>query len=126
MSFIKTNCELDLISYVPRLQLGIWVVYFLDTVVGSGWWLALLHCLLLVAVLVVRGRPYNGETLAKSLFGTDTDEEQSEEQATSRTCCGARCGFKFWFAPLLSFVWSVVLPVSLLVSIKLPNILPLL
>ncbi|KAF4527278.1 hypothetical protein B566_EDAN006999 [Ephemera danica] len=106
------TCAFGYILGLPlTTELGIWVVYFLDTVVGSGWWLALLHSLLLVAVLVVRGRPYNGETLANSLFGSDPDTAQSPP----RHCFGAPCGLRGWFSPLLSFVWSVVLPVVLLI-----------
>lgn len=79
-------------------QLGIFVVYFLDFCVGSGWWLMVLQLLQIGAVLVVRGRPYSGENIASTLFHKTT------------SCMIA------WAAPMLTFTWNVILPVILMVS----------
>ena len=50
------------------LQLGIFVVYFMDFCVGGGWWIVLLYLIELMAVFMVRGRPYSGETVVAELF----------------------------------------------------------
>ena len=39
------------------LQIGIFIVYFLDNILGSGWWVMVLYMIQLFAVLVVRGNP---------------------------------------------------------------------
>lgn len=80
------------------LQLGIFVVYFLDYVIGGSWWIMLLYLIELIAVFVVRGRPYSGETVVATLF--------------SRASICAQT----WLAPMLSFTWNVILPTMLLVS----------
>ena len=98
-SWVKFLLKCNIVS---DSQLGIWIVYFLDTVVGNGWWLALLHCLLIIAVIVVRGHPYNGEVLANILFGE-------------------HCTMKKWLSPVLAFIWSVALPVYLLVCLHKLN-----
>lgn len=78
-------------------QLGIFVVYFLDYCVGGGWWIMLLYLTELIAVFMVRGRPYSGETVVATLF------------------IKAGQWFQNWAAPLLSFTWNVILPVLLMV-----------
>ena len=49
-------------------ELGIFVVYFLDYTVGCAWWIMILYLLEIIAVFVVRGRPYSGETVVATLF----------------------------------------------------------
>lgn len=73
------------------------MVYFLDYCVGGGWWIIALYLFELTAVFMIRGRPYSGETVVATLF--------------------AKAGLYLqkWVAPILSFVWNVVLPVLLLV-----------
>ncbi|XP_073990606.1 sodium-dependent transporter bedraggled isoform X2 [Rhodnius prolixus] len=78
-------------------ELGIFVVYFLDYCVGGGWWIMLLYLTELIAVFMVRGRPYSGETVVATLF------------------IKAGQWFQNWAAPLLSFTWNVILPVLLMV-----------
>ncbi|RZF39999.1 hypothetical protein LSTR_LSTR002402 [Laodelphax striatellus] len=78
-------------------ELGIFVVYFIDYVVGGGWWIMLLYVVELTAVFMVRGRPYSGETIVATLF--------------SRAGSFMQC----WVAPLLAFTWNVILPTLLLV-----------
>ena len=81
-------------------QLGIFVVYFLDYCVGSGWWMMVLFLLQVGAVLMVRGRPYSGEAIASTLFHKTT------------SC------LLTWAAPMLTFTWNVILPVILMVSVS--------
>lgn len=78
-------------------ELGIFVVYFLDYTVGGGWWIMLLYLAELIAVFMVRGRPYSGETIVATLFAH-----------------AGRC-LQEWAAPVLSFTWNVILPVMLMV-----------
>lgn len=79
------------------LQLGIFVVHFLDYTIGCSWWLMVLYLLEILAVFVVRGRPYSGETVVTTMF------------SRSAGCLQA------WAAPLLIFTWNVILPVALVV-----------
>lgn len=78
-------------------QLGIFVVHFLDYTIGCCWWLMVLYLLEILAVFVVRGRPYSGETVVATMF------------SHSAGCLQA------WAAPLLIFTWNVILPVALVV-----------
>ena len=71
-------------------------MYFLDTGLGSGWWVMVLYLALLFAVMVVRGKPYGAEQIVTVLF-------------PKRVCCSA------WLGPLLAFTWNVVLPIALLI-----------
>jgi solute carrier family 6 (neurotransmitter transporter) len=57
-----------------------------------------LYLLEILAVFVVRGRPYSGETVVATMF------------RHSAGCLQA------WAAPLLIFTWNVILPVALVVS----------
>ena len=59
--------KLVLINF-NNLQIGIFVVYFLDTGLGSGWWVMVLYLALLFAVMVVRGKPYGAEQIVTVLF----------------------------------------------------------
>ncbi|PSN55301.1 hypothetical protein C0J52_01760 [Blattella germanica] len=78
-------------------ELGIFVVYFLDYSLGCAWWIMLLYFLEIIAVFVVRGRPYSGETVVATLF--------------NRAGC-----LQTWAAPMLIFTWNVILPVTLIVT----------
>lgn len=69
----------------------------MDYVVGSGWWIIVLYLLELVAVFIVRGAPYCGENIVTVLM-TGPGKLMTV------------------LAPLLSFVWNVILPVAMLVS----------
>ena len=84
---VPVPCVWTLIHF--DLQIGIFVVYFLDTGLGSGWWVMVLYLSLLFAVMVVRGKPYGAEQIVTVLF-------------PKRACCSA------WLGPLLAFTWNVV------------------
>jgi len=85
-----------MLSLLLVFQTGIFVTYLLDFAIGSAWWIMVLYLLQLVAVFIVRGAPYCGENIVTVLV-TGTGR-------LTRTV-----------APLLSFVWNVVMPVALLV-----------
>lgn len=82
---------------VLTFQVGIFILYFMDYCIGSGWWIMVLYLLELVAVFVVRGAPYCGENIV-TVFMTGNGK------------------FTKCFAPLISFIWNVILPVTMLVS----------
>ena len=71
------------------LQIGIFIVYFLDNILGSGWWVMVLYMIQLFAVLVVRGKPYGAEQIVTVMF-------------PKKACCSGMLG------PLLAFTWNVV------------------
>ena len=79
-------------------QLGIYVVYYLDYTVGGAWWIMVLYLVQVAAVFAVRGRPHTGEAVVAELF------------PPTGSC------LRYWAAPLLSFTWNVVLPITLMVS----------
>ena len=88
-----------LFLFVIKLQSGIFLVYYLDYVVGGAWWIMVLYLVQVGAVFAVRGRPHTGETVVAELFPPT-----------------GRC-LRYWAGPLLSFTWNVVLPVALMVCI---------
>ena len=71
------------------------MVYFLDNILGCGWWVMVLELVLVFAVLVVRGKPYGAEQIVTVLF-------------PKAACCSA------WLGPLLAFTWNVVSGVEFL------------
>lgn len=75
------------------------MVYFMDFTIGGMWWLILVILLEIVAVFMVRGRPYSGDALVNALFMSQT-----------RPC------LLTWAPALLSFTWNVILPVGLMVT----------
>ncbi|CAG7659297.1 unnamed protein product [Allacma fusca] len=77
-------------------EVGIFIEYFMDYAIGSGWWIMVLYLLELVAVFIVRGAPYCGENIVTVLI----------------TGPGKLMAI---LAPLVSFVWNVILPVAMLV-----------
>ncbi|XP_054271127.1 sodium-dependent transporter bedraggled [Macrosteles quadrilineatus] len=92
------TCACGFILGLPMAtQFGIFVVYFLDYTVGGGWWILCLYLVEIMAVFMVRGRPYSGETVVTALFSRAGSFLQN------------------FIAPLLSFVWNVILPVLMMV-----------
>lgn len=79
-------------------QLGIYVVYFFDYTIGGIWWMVLVILLQIIAVFMVRGRPYSGDTVVTALFNQN-----------HHPCLLS------WAPALLSFTWNVILPVGLMV-----------
>lgn len=82
-------------------QCGIYVVYYLDYTIGGGWWIMVLYLIQIGAVFIVRGRPHTGDVVVGELFPPN-----------SGGC------LRHWAGPLLSFIWNVVMPITLVVSNK--------
>lgn len=74
-------------------------MYFLDYTIGGIWWLLLIIFLQIVAVFMVRGRPYSGDAIVTAIFHSNSGQYVLS-----------------WAPALLSFTWNVVLPVALMVS----------
>ncbi|XP_017784559.1 PREDICTED: uncharacterized protein LOC108568137 isoform X2 [Nicrophorus vespilloides] len=93
------SCACGFVLGLPMTtEFGIYVVYFLDLTVGGVWWLILIILLQILAVFMVRGRPYSGDTIVTAIFNSNT----------------ASC-LMGWAPALLSFTWNVILPVILMV-----------
>ncbi|XP_056631200.1 sodium-dependent transporter bedraggled isoform X2 [Diorhabda sublineata] len=93
------SCACGFILGLPMAtEMGIYVVYFLDYTVGGVWWLVIVIIIQIMAVFMVRGRPYSGDTVVTALF-----------YQNSHPC------FLSWAPALLSFTWNVILPVALMV-----------
>nr|XP_022903756.1 sodium- and chloride-dependent glycine transporter 2 [Onthophagus taurus]XP_022903757.1 sodium- and chloride-dependent glycine transporter 2 [Onthophagus taurus] len=93
------SCTCGFVLGLPMTtELGVYVVYFLDVTIGGLWWLILVILLQIIAVFMVRGRPYSGDTVVTALF-----------KHSSPSCVYS------WAPALLSFVWNVILPVVLMI-----------
>ncbi|XP_070170199.1 uncharacterized protein [Polyergus mexicanus] len=92
------SCACAYILGLPMAtELGIYVVYYLDYTVGGAWWIIVLYLTQIGVVFAVRGRPHTGEAVVAELFPPT-----------------GHC-LRYWAGPLLSFIWNVVLPVTLMV-----------
>ncbi|KAH9635782.1 hypothetical protein HF086_001781 [Spodoptera exigua] len=80
---------------------GIRIVHFIDYVWVGSWWQCIVQVSLACGVFVVRGRPYSPDVVVAALYSS-----RSRLSAT--------------LAALLSFTWTVVLPV-LLCGITVPD-----
>lgn len=90
-------CGLGFVLGLPLCtETGIFIEYFMDYAIGSGWWIMVLYLLELIAVFIVRGAPYCGENIVTVLI-------------TGRNRIAAI------LAPLISFIWNVIMPVAILV-----------
>jgi hypothetical protein len=75
------------------------VVYFLDYIVGSAWWIIVLHLVLMFAVFVIRGHPYSGRNIVAVLFPTE-----NENGSGSSVCdCVSKA-----VGTALACIWTVV------------------
>ncbi|XP_031333439.1 sodium- and chloride-dependent GABA transporter ine isoform X1 [Photinus pyralis] len=97
ITFFSCACGF-LLGLPMATEYGIYLVYFMDFTIGGMWWLILIILLKIVAVFVVRGRPYSGDALVNTFFASQ-----------SRPC------LLTWAPALLSFTWNVILPVGLMV-----------
>lgn len=97
ITFFSCACGF-LLGLPMATEFGIYMVYFMDFTIGGMWWLILVILLEIVAVFMVRGRPYSGDALVNALFMSQT-----------RPC------LLTWAPALLSFTWNVILPVGLMV-----------
>ncbi|KAK4883080.1 hypothetical protein RN001_006399 [Aquatica leii] len=97
ITFFSCVCGF-LLGLPMATEYGIYMVYFMDYTVGGLWWLILIVLLEIIAVFMVRGRPYSGDSLVNTFFVSQ-----------SRPC------LLTWAPALLSFTWNVILPVGLMV-----------
>jgi solute carrier family 6 (neurotransmitter transporter) len=96
------SCICGFILGLPMAtEFGIFVVYFMDYTVGGIWWLIVIILLQIIAVFMVRGRPYSGDTVVTALFTPN-----------NHPCILS------WAPALLSFTWNVILPVALMVRYR--------
>ncbi|CAG0916375.1 unnamed protein product [Notodromas monacha] len=79
-------------------EVGIHVLYFLDSCVGCAWWIMVLYALMLLGLLYVRGKPYGAEDIAGSMF------------PSKQSCLMGVLGGCF------ALLWTLVLPVALLTT----------
>ena len=52
--------------------MGVLAVYFLDYTMGCGWWTMVLSLVLVLAVLLVRGKPYAADNISSILVHKPT------------------------------------------------------
>lgn len=65
---ILLTCLAALLLGIPlTTESGINIIYFLDSVIGGAWFVLLLWTGLLLAIFLVRGRPYSGDILVNRL-----------------------------------------------------------
>lgn len=89
-SAILLSCVTGLFLGVPlTTDNGIIIMHFLDFVFGGSWFLPVLWTSYLLAIFMVRGRPYSSDFLVKELRLTET------------------------LSAFVAFSWNVLLPVSL-------------
>ncbi|XP_076373009.1 sodium-dependent transporter bedraggled-like [Tachypleus tridentatus] len=89
-------CNVGFLFGLPMTtNIGVFVVFFFDTCIGSLWWAGSIFLIMIIAILFIRGRPY----------GTDRLIYIISQRQTSRV----------WLLPILTFFWNVVLPVVFLV-----------
>lgn len=63
------TCVMGLILSFPlATEIAVFIVFFLDYVVGSAWWIIILYLLQMLAIFVVRGKPYSGENVIAAVF----------------------------------------------------------
>lgn len=69
---------------------GIVIIHYMDFIFGGAWWLLLIWTSYIVAVFMVRGRPFTSDVLVKELKLTDT------------------------LSAFVAFSWNVLVPLALI------------
>lgn len=91
MSAVLLSCVTGLLLAVPlATESGIDVIYFLDTIVGGSWFVALLWVAQIFGIFLVRGRPYTADILVNDLRLTQT------------------------LSAFIALSWNVLLPIGLM------------
>uniref|UniRef100_T1IY39 Transporter n=1 Tax=Strigamia maritima TaxID=126957 RepID=T1IY39_STRMM len=89
-------CVMGFVLGLPATtEVGIFVIYFLDFCIGSAWWIMIIYLVMMLAVLVVRGKPYRADNLVSLL----TSNKFSRK----------------WLSNVISFSWTVIVPAILLI-----------
>ncbi|GAB6032273.1 hypothetical protein CHUAL_010913 [Chamberlinius hualienensis] len=100
------SCVFGFILGLPfTTQIGAFVVHFMDICVGCVWWIMIIYFGQVFGLLLVRGHPFSSDDIVMVLTTLPN--------------------MKKWLAPIISFSWNAVLPVTFLVlsitSFKLGN-----
>lgn len=67
-SSVLLSCVTALLLGIPfATEMGLSIVHYLDLVFGGAWWLPILWTAEILAVFLIRGRPYNGDVLVNDL-----------------------------------------------------------
>ncbi|XP_059609119.1 sodium-dependent transporter bedraggled isoform X1 [Phlebotomus argentipes] len=91
-SSVLLSCVTGLLLAIPlATESGIGVIHFLDVILGGAWWLMLVWLAQIVAIFLIRGRPYSSDLLVTDLHLTQT------------------------FSAFIAFAWNVLLPIGLIV-----------
>jgi solute carrier family 6 (neurotransmitter transporter), invertebrate len=91
MSAILLSCITGLFLGFPlTTDNGIFIIHFLDFIFGGSWWLLILWASFIIAIFMVRGRPYTSDILVKELRLTET------------------------LSVFLAFSWNVLVPLALI------------
>lgn len=90
-SAILLSCVTGLFLGFPlTTDNGIVIIHFMDFIFGGAWWLLVLWTSFIIAIFMVRGRPYTSDVLVKELRFTET------------------------LSAFLAFSWNVLLPLALI------------
>lgn len=84
-----------LLSLPLGTRIGLHFLYYLDFCMASLWWMSLLYLLLVISVLVIRGRPVGTENLVAMII----PKKENRKYAL----------------PLLTFHWNLITPIFLMI-----------
>lgn len=89
-SAILLSCVTGLFLGFPlTTDNGIVIIHFMDFIFGGAWWLLVLWTSYIIAIFMIRGRPFTSDVLVKELRFTET------------------------LSAFLAFSWNVLLPLAL-------------
>lgn len=90
-SSVLLSCVLALLLGIPlTTESGINIIQFLDVVLGGAWWIYLLWIAYIIAIFLVRGRPFSSDILVNDLRMTQT------------------------LSAFLAFSWNVLIPIAMM------------
>lgn len=92
VTFVLCSCIGGYLLSIPLIaENGIYIIHYLDTVVGGAWWIFLLWVLFIFAIFLIRGRPYTSDLLVNELKLSTV------------------------LSTVLAFTWNIVIPIAFLV-----------
>lgn len=70
-SSVLLSCVTGLLLGIPlSTEMGLHIVYFLEVTIGGAWWVLIIWFGQIIALFLIRGRPYTGDLIVKELkFG---------------------------------------------------------
>ncbi|KAG8180206.1 hypothetical protein JTE90_027918 [Oedothorax gibbosus] len=94
-TFTFVTCNLAFLLGLPLTSnIGLYIVFYLDFVIGSLWWIVLIYFIMLFAILFIRGRPYGTDQLVTIISQNPIKRAK--------------------IMPLFMLMWNIILPVSFL------------